>query len=183
MECSEVYKFTHCQTKVLMISQFLSYIFPVFVNNLAVSVQVRGSPNSKIISPRDPNRTPERAKSLESRYYRSIRILWTNYLRNVTNFRCTRALTPCVVFDKDWIRAKILHFAQDISRLLHNWDPLLHMALVWVITHPMGQITLKMVRMGLYVIIWWAERNEQTERPNAHRTNDYYPNSAEVSAQ
>jgi len=67
MKCSELYEFTHFQSKVLMISQFLSFFSPVFVNNMAVSVQVRGSPNSKIISPRDPNRTPERAKSLESR--------------------------------------------------------------------------------------------------------------------
>jgi len=37
--------------------------------------------------------------------------------------------------------------------------------------------------MELYVIIWWTERNEQTEPPNAHRTNDDYLNSAEVSAQ
>ena len=67
IERSKVYQFTRLQTKVLMISQFLLYFFSVFVNNLAVSVQVRGSPNSKIISLRDLNRTSERAKSLELR--------------------------------------------------------------------------------------------------------------------
>ena len=48
-------------------SQFLLYIFTVFVKNLVLSVQVRGSPYSKVISPKDPNTTSERACSLEFR--------------------------------------------------------------------------------------------------------------------
>ena len=64
-ECSELCYFIHFQTKVLMISQFLSYIFTIFVNNLVVSVQVRGGGEFEDYQPKGPNRTSERANSLE----------------------------------------------------------------------------------------------------------------------
>jgi len=86
-------------------SQFLLYIFTVFVKNLVLSVQVRGSPYSKVISPKDPNTTSERACSLEFRNSGNIGPclfyeLRTNYQGKVINFRCTWAQTLRVMFDK-----------------------------------------------------------------------------------
>ena len=68
---------------------------------MSVSVHVRGSPNSKIISPSDSKRTSEGANSLKLRYYISISILRVNYLQNATQFRCTRAQTLCVMSGND----------------------------------------------------------------------------------
>ena len=76
-------------------------------------------------------------------------ILWTKYLENVSKFRCTRAQTTYVVPRKDWNRAKVPHFVQSISSLLHIWYLPVCVALCQVNIYLLGQFTSKTVWIGL----------------------------------